>query len=49
MRQRVAVKAHAMHGSSLPDAAAAAALVSSAAARRIQRRERHTDETRPGG
>ena len=34
MRQRAAAKAHAMQGSSLPDAAAAAAFNSSAAARR---------------
>ena len=34
MRRRAAVKAHAMHGGSLPDAAAAAAFSSSAAARR---------------
>ena len=41
MRQRAAVKAHAMQSSSLPDAAAAAALSGSAAARRIQHRKRH--------
>jgi hypothetical protein len=47
MRRRAAAKAHAMQGSSLPDAAAAAALVSSAAARRTKHRQRHRHDTRP--
>ena len=44
MRQRAAMKAHAMQGRNLPDAAAAAALTSSAAARRTKHRERHRHE-----
>jgi hypothetical protein len=48
MRRRVAAKAHAMQGSSLPDAAAAAALMSSAAARRTKPHQRHRHDTRTG-
>lgn len=45
MRQRAAMKADAMQGSNLPDAAAAAAaLTSGAAARRTKHRERHRHE-----